>query len=171
MGPGAAMASRGPVLRLCEEMSGIRQLVFRIDMARGLCASNPASMSNCRQRNAGLQLTSLASHCDLAKQGRISEPVASCSSPRMGRRTRSELTLSAFLPAVRCWAVRQFLRGGKPVLRIPYRCSTRECCARYFEVSSWACVGFPRFCTVIPNGWFPSICAVYRVQPRRCQGS
>src|SRR3954468_10294387 len=55
----------------------------------------------------GYQLLSLTLRRDLAKQGRMSEPVASCSSPRVGRRT-----LSAFLPAVRCLPVGNSREAG-----------------------------------------------------------
>ena len=146
------MASRGPgVLRLSEEMSGIRQFKLKIDMARGLCVFDPASAFKLSAVQRGVSSCSHLTLCrDPAKQGRVSEPVASCSSPRVGRRT------SVRIPACRPVSRRSgnSCEAGSRCFATPTGAAHRKCCARYRKVSSWRCGRFPVFCTVTLNDWF-----------------
>ena len=97
-GPRCSYGIAGPwFFVLAKRCLAYSQFMFRISMARGLCAFDPAVMFKLSAAQRGVSSCStLTLRRDLAKQGRMSEPVASCSSPRVGRRT-----LSAFLPAVR----------------------------------------------------------------------
>src|SRR5262245_23851108 len=97
MGPGALWHQRGPgVLRLCEENVWHTSVGVQDQSTWPLCLY-PAIAFKLPAAQRGVSSCShLTLHRDLAAQGRVSDPVASCSSPRVGRRT-----LSAFLPASR----------------------------------------------------------------------
>lgn len=73
-----------------------RPVVFRDLKALGLCALVLRICSDCRQCTRLAAAVRLNVHRDLAEQGRWLSPVASCSSPRVGRRT--SVRLSAWRP-------------------------------------------------------------------------
>jgi hypothetical protein len=70
MGPGAAMASRGPASSSMRRISGIRQLVFRISMARGLCALDPALAIKLSAAQRGV-ISCLASPCAVTLPSKV----------------------------------------------------------------------------------------------------
>ncbi|MEH2614621.1 hypothetical protein V1293_006910 [Bradyrhizobium sp. AZCC 1693] len=121
MGPGASKHRGARHLRFRRRISGRHQLVSGSDSAWPL-RSSPADMFELLKAQRGWQLlmTSTAPRpCD--EQGHQSDPVASCSSSRVGRRTCVRF---------RCVSSRSSHRGanacevGSHPLRDSNRCST-----------------------------------------------
>ncbi len=103
-----------------------RPVVFRDLKARGLCAPVLRICSDCRWRTRLAAAVCLNVHRDLAaEQGRWLAPVASCSSPRVGRRTSVRFSCLTADPII----VRQFLRREEQTLQHPNRCSQRNAAA------------------------------------------
>src|SRR5215468_1586143 len=86
MGPGALWHQRGPwVLRLCEENVWHTSVQPQGRYGTWPLRLDPAVMLKLSAAQRGVSSCShLTLRRDLAQQGRVSDPVASCSSPRGG---------------------------------------------------------------------------------------
>ena len=99
-GPRCTVASAGPwVLRLCEENVWHTSVQRQNRYGTWPLRLDPAVMLKLSAAQRGVSSCShLTLRRDLAEQGRVSDPVASCSSPRVGRRTF--VRISACLPVI-----------------------------------------------------------------------
>ena len=132
-GPRCSMASRGPGFfvkaKIClAYVSWCTGTTWHVAFAPSILLL----CSNCRRRNARLAAV-LTSPCAVTLQGKVA-----C----LSRWRHAPLQEWADGPCPHSCLpsgaspVRQFLQGGKPMLRNLDRCSTRKCCARYLKVSS-----------------------------------
>ena len=147
-GPRCIGASRGPTSSLLRRVSGTHQFNLKIGKRVAFALRSCGYV----QIFGGATRLAAAVHLNLRRdlaveQGRWLVPVASCSSPRVVRRTCVRIRCLSFDHTIG----RQYPRSGEPNAPLPRQVQRCKCCGRYGQVSS--CDGEPArefWCLALP---------------------
>jgi hypothetical protein len=146
MGPGALEHRGARHLRCCEGFL-VHTSCSHDRKARGLCAPILRICLDCWRRNGLAAAVRLNVRRDLAvEQGHWLVPVASCSSPRVARRTYVRIHCLPFDHMIG----RQCPRSGEPSAPLPRQVQRRKCCGRYGQVSSCVAQNRPWYRCLVP---------------------
>ena len=167
-GPRCTVASAGPLgssslRREClAYVSSASEPIWHVAFAPRSCGYAQIVGGTTR----GYQLFSLTLRRDLAQQGRMSGPVASCSSPRVGRRTF--VRISACLPVIGRTAIPARREAGASR---PLQVQHRQMLRPIIMTVKFAVCEVPVLCTLINAGFQPDCDVGRRARPPRFRDS